>query len=135
MDTSVWSLALRRLARDLNPAESETARELADLISEDRARMIGIVRQELLSGIRHAPQFERLRLTLRSFQDEPISTEDHEAAASASNQCRAKGLAVTVSDMLICAVAAARQWAIFSTDPDFGQYAKVLPIKLHMIRK
>jgi hypothetical protein len=28
-----------------------------------------------------------------------------------------------------------RGWAIFSTDPDFAAYARVLPIKLHQPRK
>jgi predicted nucleic acid-binding protein len=63
-----------------------------------------------------------------------VDTADHEAAALTGNQCRGKGLAVSVSDMLICAVARSRGWAIFSTDPDFSRYAKVLPIKLHDIR-
>jgi predicted nucleic acid-binding protein len=135
VDTSVWSLALRRSPHDLSAAEQESVRELGDVVGEGRARIIGIVRQELLSGIRHIPQFEKLRETLRSFPDEAVSTTDHEEAARISNQCRAKGLAVSAADMLICAVARSRQWAIFTTDPDFAGYAKVLTLRLHMVRK
>lgn len=105
------------------------------MIQEGRARIIGLVRQELLSGIKTTRQFEELRRTLRAFPDEGIGTSDYEAAAKASNECRAKGIAVSVSDMLICAVAAARDWSIFTADPDFNHYAKVLDINLHTPRK
>ena len=135
VDTSVWSLALRRSPRHLNRHEAVIAAELAELIKEGRARIIGIVRQELLCGIKIQLQFEKLQEILRAFPDEPLDTADYEAAALASNQCRSRGLAVSVSDMLICAVAQIREWAIFSTDPDFARYAKVLPVKIHDIRR
>jgi len=135
VDTSVWSLALRRTPRDLNPAEKAVVAELAELINEGRAKILGLVRQELLSGIKTPGQFAKLQEILRSFPDEPLATSDYEAAAAASNQCRSKGLAVSVSDMLICAVAPSRGWAIFSIDPDFKRYAGVLSFHLHGIRK
>lgn len=135
VDTAVWSLALRRKPQDLSAAERATVAELTELIQEGRARIIGLVRQELLSGIKTSGQYEKLRGILRSFPDEAVSTSDYEAAAKASNECRAKGVAVSVSDMLICAIALARDWPIFTTDPDFRNYARVLPVKLHTPRK
>jgi predicted nucleic acid-binding protein len=135
VDTSVWSLALRRRARDLSVAEQAAVAELGELIREGRARMIGLVRQELLSGIRTQAQFEKLRGILRSFDDEPVDTSDYEAAAEASNKCRSRGVAVSVSDMLICAISLSRGWSIFTTDPDFRNYAKVLGMNLHAPRK
>jgi hypothetical protein len=33
------------------------------------------------------------------------------------------------------AVAQARDWSVFSADPDFQKYARVLPIKLHAARR
>ncbi|HEY2120354.1 MAG TPA: PIN domain-containing protein [Candidatus Acidoferrum sp.] len=135
VDTSVWSLALRRKAQDLNPAETAAVSELSNLINAGRAKIIGLVRQELLSGIKTSSQFEKLRMLLRSFPDEPISTDDYESAASAGNQCRARGVAVSVSDILICAIALSRDWAVFASDPDFVAYAKILPVKLHAPRR
>lgn len=131
----MWSLALRRAPRDLSPTERALVAELAELINEGRAKIIGVVRQELLSGIKNSGQFAKLQEVLRSFPDEPVTTSDYEAAAAAGNQCRGKGLAVSVSDMLICAIAQARGWAIFSTDPDFKRYAVVLAMKLHAPRR
>lgn len=135
VDASVWSLALRRRAKDLNPAERSAVGELTDLIKEGRARIIGLVRQELHSGIKVASQYEKLRTVLRSFPDEPTDTDDYEVAAKAGNDCRARGVAVSVSDMLICAIAVGRGWSVFTSDPDFNSYAKVLPFKLHTPRK
>ena len=135
VDTSAWSLALRRPARHLNSLEKSLVAELAELINEGRAKMLGFVRLELLSGIKTQSQFNQLRETLRSFPDEPLSAADYESAASFGNLCRSKGFAVSVVDMLICSVAQSRDWAIFSTDPDFKRYATVLPISLYTLRK
>ena len=135
VDTSVWSLALRRKGELLNSAEKPVVAELTELIKEGRAGIIGLIRQELLSGIKTAEQYEKLRGHLRSFPDEPVDTADHEDAAKAGNQCRAKGIAVSVVDALLCAVAIKRGWTIFTTDPDFKNYATVLALKIHRPRK
>ena len=134
VDTSVWSLALRRQSRNLSADEQLVVNELADLTRDGRARIIGLIRQELLSGIRTHAQYEKLRAALRAFPDEPVGTSDREAAAVASNACRAKGIAASVVDVLICQVALSRKWDIFTTDPDFRNYARALPIKLHAPR-
>jgi predicted nucleic acid-binding protein len=135
VDTSVWSLALRRKTERLNTTEKFLVAELSELIREGRARLIGLVRQELLSGIKTTEHYEKLRLYLHSFPDEPIDTLDHEEAARAGNQCRGKGIVVSIVDILLCAVAISREWAIFTTDPDFTSYAKVIPISIHAVRK
>jgi predicted nucleic acid-binding protein len=135
VDTSVWSLALRRKVEDLSAADRSMVDELTELIKEGRARIIGLVRQELLSGTGRRGQYEKLRGALRSFPDEPIETSDYEAAAKAGNNCRSRGVAVSLVDALICAIALARGWAIFTADSDFKAYARVLPIKLHTPRR
>ncbi len=132
IDTSVWSLALRRKPQDLSAVERSMVAELTEVIQEGRGRMIGPVRQELLSGIKTPEQYEKLRLKLRAFPDQPIATSDYETAARAGNECRSKGIVVSTVDILICAVALSRRWSIFTLDPDFKNYAKVLPIQLHL---
>ena len=135
IDTSVWSLALRRKNESLATNERFLVAELSELIREGRARMIGLVRQELLSGIKATEQYEKLRLHLRSFPDEVVDASDYEKAAKAGNRCRAKGVVVSIVDILLCAVANKRQWTIFTTDPDFSNYAKVLPLRIHAPRR
>lgn len=133
VDTSVWSLALRRKATHLSPQEKRLQQELADLIADDRVVMIGPVRQELLSGISDPVTFETLRKRLRDFDDESLGTEDYESAAQAGNTCRASGIMGSAVDFLICAVAQLRNHAVFTTDSDFTRYARVLKVKIHAI--
>jgi predicted nucleic acid-binding protein len=135
IDTSVFSLALRRKNESLGVNERVLVAELSELIREGRVRMIGLIRQELLSGIKATEQYEKLRVHLRSFPDEVVDTSDHEEAAKAGNRCRAKGVAVSIVDILLCAVAIKRQWAIFTTDPDFSNCAKVLPLRIYAPRR
>ena len=134
VDTSVWSLALRRKDANLSTKERDVVTELTELIREGRVRTIGLVRQELLSGIRTTEQFDKLRTYLRSFPDEGIETSDYEQAARAGNQCRGRGVGVSIVDMLICAIAMNRKWSIFTTDPDFLNYATVIPLAIHKPR-
>jgi predicted nucleic acid-binding protein len=134
VDTSVWSFALRRKPSDLSEAERAIVLELSELAKEGRVRMIGPVRQELLSGIKTEAQYEKLRVALQVFPDESLHTAEYESAAQASNDCRTKGVVVSPVDVLICATALAREWNIFTTDPDFRNYAKILPIRLHKPR-
>lgn len=130
VDTSVWSLALRRREAPLAESETRLVELLRRLVEEGRVLMIGPVRQELLSGIRRREQFESLRRRLRAFPDEALSPEDYEEAAAMGNRCRAGGLAVAAVDLLICAVTIRRQAALLTRDADFGRYAEILPLRL-----
>ena len=131
VDSAVWSLVFRRRRQDLNPVEAAIRDEFTELLKEDRAHMIGAIRQEVLSGVRDEKQFEMLRAGLRPFPDEELSADDYETAAAASNTCRAAGISGSAIDFLICAVAMRRKWLIFSTDRDYMHYQKRLPIDLH----
>jgi len=130
VDTSVWSLALRR---DLPPDGPEVS-ELSELIKETRVQMIRPVRQELLSGIKSQAQFQKLRNHLRSFPDLELTTHDYEYAAEFFNLCRSKGIQGSNTDFLICAIAVRHKTAIFTTDRDFTLFQLHLPIMLHRPR-
>ena len=130
VDTSVWSAALRRAT----PHAGREQGELRELIAEGRVVMIGAVRQELLSGVRTAEQFKKLRERLRAFPDLAVESADHEEAAACFNRCRSRGIQGSNTDFLICALALRRGVAIFTTDRDFSQFAALLPIKLHRVR-
>jgi predicted nucleic acid-binding protein len=131
VDTSVWSLALRRRRAAPEPEASE----LTALIREGLASIIGPIRQELLSGISSEQQFQTLREYLRPFPDLPMDMDDYEEAAAFYNRCRSKGVQGSNTDFLICAVSVRRQMPILTTDEDFSHFARVLPIQLHPPRK
>lgn len=117
VDSSVWSLALRRKdAASLSPDEQKLKAELAQAIQDGRVAMIGLIRQELLSGIKEEAQFDNLKAALDPFLDERIDTADHEYAARIYNECRNQGVEAGTVDMLICAVAMRRKWQVLSGD-------------------
>lgn len=134
VDTPVWSLALRRRKGSLDAKDRAPENELAELVQGRHAHLIGPVRQELLSGIREEAHFLRLRDLLRPFPEPALIAEDYELAAEYCNRCRASGVVGSATDLLICAVAARRDWQIFTTDRDFGGYARHLPIALYRPR-
>jgi len=128
VDTSVWSLALRRREVDEGSA---FVRELRELIAKGSVVLIGPVRQELLSGIRERRQFESLRDHLRAFPDLMLEMIDFERAAEHFTACRKGGVQGSNTDFLICAVSERLDLSIFTTDDDFIHFAEHLPIRLH----
>lgn len=133
VDTSVWSLALRRRAGALVPAQRALVLHWADLVRDNRAVLIGPVRQEILTGVREDAGFERLREHLRGFDNEPITTDDYERAARFANVCFRAGVAGSPIDFIICAVAGGRDLPVMTTDPDFARYAAHVPVRLYQI--
>jgi len=131
VDTSVWSLALRRKQAALSPAEQDLKTALQELVQDGRAQVVGPVRQELLSGIRAEDSFRKVRDALRAFDEPQLQIQDYEEAARISNLCRSRGIAGSAIDFLICAVAHLREWEVFTTDLDFPRYSKVLPLRLY----
>ncbi|MFL6194346.1 MAG: PIN domain-containing protein [Thermoanaerobaculia bacterium] len=127
VDTSVWSLALRRRS----PGDGPAVRELRELVEEARVRIIGAIRQEILSGIREVSHFESLRDHLSAFPDLELSTIDHVRAAEFFNICRRHGVQGSNTDFLICAAAERHGLPIFTTDGDFEDFALHLPIEIH----
>ena len=128
VDTSGWSLALRR--KNVNYS-CEVVRDLSQFISDSMVVMVGPVRQEVLSGISREDVFADLRTKLEPFDDLIIATNDYERAAEFNNTCRRNGVQGSHTDFLICAIAYNHDLLIYTTDDDFTQYSKLLPIHLY----
>jgi len=127
VDSTVWSLGLRRSKVSDHPAVVE----FAALVARGQVCLFGAIRQEVLSGIRDSARFASLRSHLGWFPMLPVTIEEHDRAAEFFNQCRARGIQGAHTDFLICAVAERYQLPILTTDGDFLGYAKHLPIRLH----
>lgn len=115
---------------DLDDDGTRVVALLRELVSESRVVLIGPIRQEILSGVREKRVFERLREHLSAFDEQPVAVEEYEEAARCANRCRAAGIAGSSVDFLICAVSLRRKLAILTTDRDFMNFAKALPIRL-----
>ncbi len=124
VDTSIWSLALRR------KYYSPESHFLELLVEDFRVVMIGPIRQEILSGIADPKQLRNLKEHLSHFPDSSINTEHYELAAKFYNDCRKKGVQGSHVDFLICAVASYYDYSIYTIDKDFEYYSLHIPIKL-----
>jgi predicted nucleic acid-binding protein len=127
VDTCVWSIALR----GETSKDTQIAEKLTQLIDDNQVKIMGAIRQELLSGYSDKQSYERLRAKLKFFPNEPVLDADYEAAAEYSNFCRTKGIQGSHTDFLICAVAIRAKLKIFTTDKDFNNYLKHLPISIY----
>lgn len=118
VDSCIWSLALRRKkgTASLSASERRLVEDLAEAIRDGRVAMVGPVRQEVLSGIRHPEQFKKVREKLEAFADETIDSRDYIDAARLDNLCRKHGVQCGEVDMLLCAVALRHGWQILTTD-------------------
>ena len=129
VDTPIWSYALR----SKNKEYQAEINSLTSLIRDQRAIIIGPIRQEILSGYSDLRKFRIIKEKLSYFENTPILDVDYERAAEFSNQCRKKGIQGSHIDFLICAVANRIDIPIFTNDKDFEHYQKVISIKLFEI--
>jgi len=127
VDTPIWSYALRTP----NNKYQDEIDQLTSLIRDQRALIIGPIRQEILSGYSDLRKFKKIKEKLSYFENTPIQDIDYESAAEFCNQCRKKGIQGSHIDFLICAVAKRIDAPIFTTDKDFSHYQKAISIKLY----
>ena len=126
VDTPIWSYSLR----SPNKEYQNKIHQLESLIRDQRALIIGPIRQEILSGYSDLRKYKKLKEKLSSFENTPIHDADYEFAAELCNHCRKKGVQGSHIDFLICAVAKRIDVSIFTTDKDFFNYQKAISIKL-----
>ena len=129
VDTSIWASFLRTDALPDDPHVTEFRR----LKKNDSIRLIGPIRQEILSGASPHSKYVQLRETLEAFPDIPLETLDYEVAAEFYNICRNRGEQNTSVDLLLCAVSANHHIAIYTLDTNLKRLSKLLPIQLHQI--
>ena len=83
VDTSVWSLALRRKPSNLGARDQAHSEALRELVREGRVQIVGPVRQELLSGIRDGSKLSqgtgRLAGLRRTLSFKPRTTKKRPA--------------------------------------------------------
>lgn len=118
VDTSIWSLALRRKGgtAKLNDEEKRLVALLVEAIRDGRALVAGPIRQEVLSGIATPEQFAEVKTKLDPFPDQPIGSADYIEAARLYNLSRRRGVECGAVDMLLCALAYRNEWTILARD-------------------
>lgn len=129
VDACVWFLSLRRGKGGV--VHGEQQRMIAELdraIGENRASILGMIRQEVLSGIRDKALFVKVQKLLQPFPDEEVIPGDHVEAARLYNLCLDRGVPCGSVDMLIAAVAARRKLIVLTYDQALIRCLKVLGV-------
>jgi len=127
VDTSVWSMALRRVGHQ----ETQGVRKLTILLKEgERIFLPGVILQEILQGVRHSAQFKKIRESLSYFPFLDATYDDFIFAAELFNSCRAKGIQATTIDFLIASLAIRNDCLLLTSDKDFIYIAKHSKLKL-----
>ena len=127
-DTPIWSLVLRR-----RKPNEEIQNIFTKILEEGRVILPGIIKQELLSGIKHSEQFSLLAEQLGHFPSLLASDADHILAAKLYNKCQKSGIQGSHIDFLILALAVNNDFSVLTTDKDFLHYKKHIKFELNLI--
>ncbi len=116
VDTSVWSLAMRRD----ETSDERSVRRLRDALDGgDGVFTTGLVLQELLQGFRGPKARDAI---VDRFASLPLlipDRADHIEAAMLRNECRRNGIQVGTIDALLARLCVHHDLVMLSTDHDF----------------
>jgi hypothetical protein len=127
VDTSVWSLALRRKEASSHPEVEALSGCLA---GGDVVFTTGLVLQELLQGFQGPKQRQLILRTLSALPLIVPDREDHIEAASLRNAWRRRGVQAGTIDALIAQLCIRHGLRLLTTDHDFHAIARLSSLKL-----
>ena len=116
VDTSVWSLALRR---DVTPDIPEVIALKQSLESGQAITTTGFVLQELLQGFAGPKASAAIVERFRSIPFVTPDRQDHVNAAALRNHCRRSGIQTGTIDALIAQLCIRHDLSLLTTDSDF----------------
>lgn len=126
VDTSVWSLALRR---DVPPDVPEV-HELRRSLEAGTVFCTGLILQELLQGFAKPKAHRQI---VEHFSALPLlvpDREDHIHAADIRNRCRRKGIQTGTIDALLAQLCVRYELTMLTTDKDFRNVASIVSLSV-----
>ncbi len=127
VDTSVWSLALRRDALPADPRVSELAHALE---SGTYVFTTGLVLQELLQGFAGARDRRQIVQRFAALPFLVPDRSDHVDAAGLRNDCRRSGLQIGTIDALLAQLCIRHSLTMLTADDDFARIAAARPLSV-----
>ena len=127
VDTSVWSLALRR---DSISSAAEVRTLVRAIETGETILTTGLVLQELLQGFSGPKAREQI---LDRFSAIPLlapDRDDHIGAAELRNRCRRAGIQVGTIDALLAELCIRHELTMLTTDNDFSHFANHCALKV-----
>jgi len=116
VDTSVWSLALRR---DAEATEPEVRHLKEALFGSEVVVTTGLVLQELLEGFSGPKAQAQIVERFAALPMLQPGRDDHIAAASLRNICRQGGIQIGTIDALLAQLCIRHDLTLLTTDKDF----------------
>ena len=120
VDTSVWSLALRR---DSAPEGPEVGRLREALGGGETIHTTGVVLQELLQGFRGPRARTRIVDRFAALAMIAPDRQDYIDAAELRNDCRRHGIRAGTIDALLAEICIRHRLVMLSTDQEFRHMA------------
>lgn len=127
VDTSVWSLAYRR---DTPPDVSQVAALRSALVGGEYVAITGMVLLELLRGFLPPQAQDRIMNDLAALELIEPTRDDYVEAARLANTCRRAGVQLGSVDALLAQLAISRHLEMLTTDRDFENAARVVPLQV-----
>lgn len=127
VDTSVWSLALRR---DSESAAPELSTLRSALLGAAQVVTTGLILQELLQGFSGPKARTALIDAFSSLAFLQPDRQDHIDAAEVRNSCRRKGVQIGTIDALLAQLCIRHELTLLTTDNDFSAAAKHVKLSI-----
>ena len=127
VDTSVWSLALRKKG----PVDHPAVRGLSSLLeANEDVVLTGIILQEVLQAFRSETTFRTVARHLAPFPLLRLDRADYVGAAALHRRCAGKGVAVSTADCQIAAAAIRHGCRLLTADADLERIARLSDLAL-----
>lgn len=127
VDTSVWSLSLRKKG----PADHPAVLKLAALLDGgEEVVLTGLILQEILQAFRSDATFRKMVRYLEPFSVLELRRGDFLEAARIHRRCAHKGISATSADCQIAVAAIRNDCVLLTADKDFGRIARICDLKL-----
>ena len=127
VDTSVWSLSLRKKG----PVDHPAVEKLVSLLQEgEDVFLTGLILQEVLQAFRSEASFRTLARHLEPFPLLELERRDFIVAASLHRKCAARGVSVSTVDCHIATTAIRYGCLLLSADRGFERIARFSELKL-----
>jgi predicted nucleic acid-binding protein len=117
VDTSVWSLLLRRKNHDHNHPLVQKLKSCLE--QQDGIFLVGTILQEILDSVRNEEQFIKLTEYFSVFPLLEVDRQDYVEASRLRNHCRSKGVQAGPADFLIAAACIRWAYPLLTADGDF----------------
>jgi predicted nucleic acid-binding protein len=126
VDTSVWSLALRRDA----PTGGPEVAALAEALESGSVFTTGLVLQELLQGFAGPRAQGRILERFAALPSVVPQLADHIGAAELRNTCRRRGVQIGTIDALLAKLCIHHGLVMLTTDGDFRRVAELSRLRV-----